>query len=175
MGGPAPRWSSFDGVGDFDSQRFRQVLGHVPTSVVVVTGFDAGGTPLGITIGSFVSVSLDPPLVGFLPGTTSRTWAAIAETKRFTVNVLGADQGELCWRFAKESDDRFADIPWAPSTNGCPALGGAAATIDCDLESNGVHGDHHFAVGRVTHLEVLRETNAMAFYRGKVVEVASAE
>ena len=159
----------------FDSQRFRQVLGQVPTSVVVVTGFDPQGTPLGITIGSFVSVSLDPPLVGFLPGTSSRTWAAMAANKRFTVNVLGADQGELCWRFAKESDDRFAGVEWVPSSNGCPALAGSLVAIDCDLESNAVHGDHHFAVGRVTHLEVLREANAMAFYRGKVVAVAPAE
>ncbi len=159
----------------FDSQRFRQVLGQVPTSVVVVTGFDAQGTPLGITIGSFVSVSLDPPLVGFLPGVSSRTWAAIAATKKFAVNVLGADQGELCWRFAKESDDRFADVEWSPSTNGCPSLAGSLVTIDCDLESNEVHGDHHFSVGRVTHLDVLREANAMAFYRGKVVAVMPAE
>jgi len=162
-------------VSGFDSQRFRQVLGQVPTSVVVVTGFDAQGTPLGITIGSFVSVSLDPPLVGFLPGVSSRTWAAIAATKKFAVNVLGADQGELCWRFAKESDDRFADVEWSPSTNGCPSLAGSLVTIDCDLESNEVHGDHHFSVGRVTHLDVLREANAMAFYRGKVVAVMPAE
>lgn len=162
-------------VSGFDSQSFRQVLGQVPTSVVVVTGFDSNGTPVGITIGSFVSVSLEPPLVGFLPGTTSRTWAAIAETKKFTVNVLAADQAELCWRFAKESDDRFAGIEWTPSSNGCPALNGAVVAIDCDLESNGVHGDHFFAVGRVTHLDSPREANAMAFYRGKVVAVAPVE
>lgn len=159
----------------FDSQRFRQVLGQVPTSVVVVTGFDAQGTPLGLTIGSFVSVSLDPPLVGFLPGVSSRTWAAIAATGKFTVNVLGADQAELCWRFAKESDDRFADVEWSPSSNGCPSLVDSLVTIDCDLESNEVHGDHHFSVGRVTHLDALRDANAMAFYRGKVVAVMPGE
>lgn len=99
----------------------------------------------------------------------------MAATKKFTINVLGADQGELCWRFAKESDDRFAGIDWHPSSNGCPSLSGSLVTIDCDLESNQVHGDHHFAVGRVTHLDVLREADAMAFYRGKVVSVTAAE
>ena len=162
-------------VSGFDSQRFRQVLGQVPTSVVVVTGFDSNGTPLGITIGSFVSVSLEPPLVGFLPGTSSRTWAAIAETGKFAINVLAADQAELCWRFAKESDDRFAGVDWAPSSNGCPALAGAIVAVDCDLESNGIHGDHHFAVGRVTNLDALRDASAMAFYRGKVVAVTPVE
>jgi flavin reductase (DIM6/NTAB) family NADH-FMN oxidoreductase RutF len=158
----------------FDSQRFRQVLGQVPTSVVVVTGFDTEGAPQGITIGSFVSVSLDPPLVGFLPGVTSRTWSGIAATKKFTVNVLAANQGELCWRFAKESDDRFAGVDWSPSANGCPRLAGPIVVIDCDLESNEIHGDHHFAVGRVTHLDSAGDENAMAFYRGKVVPVAPA-
>ena len=159
----------------FDSQRFRQVLGQVPTSVVVVTGVDADRMPQGITIGSFVSVSLDPPLVGFLPGTSSRTWAAIATAKKFTVNVLAANQGELCWRFAKEADDRFAEVDWSPSANGCPRLAGSVVVIDCDLVSNAIHGDHHFAVGRVTGLDAAGNENAMAFYRGKVVPVLPAE
>jgi flavin reductase (DIM6/NTAB) family NADH-FMN oxidoreductase RutF len=159
----------------FDSQRFRQILGQVPTSVVVVTGLDAEGAPQGITIGSFVSVSLDPPLVGFLPGVSSRTWVALAASGKFTVNVLGASQGEVCWRFAKESDDRFAGVDWSPSENGCPRLGGSIVVIDCNLESNAVHGDHHFAVGRVTHLDSAGDENAMAFYRGKVVPVSPAE
>jgi flavin reductase (DIM6/NTAB) family NADH-FMN oxidoreductase RutF len=155
----------------FDSQRFRQVLGQVPTSVVVVTGFDTDGAPQGITIGSFVSVSLDPPLVGFLPGVTSRTWAGISAAKKFTVNVLAANQSELCWRFAKESDDRFAGADWSPSENGCPRLAGSIVVIDCDLDSNHVYGDHHFVVGRVTHLDSAGDENAMAFYRGKAVPV----
>lgn len=140
----------------------------------MVTGFDSDGAPQGITIGSFVSVSLDPPLVGFLPGVSSRTWAALAASGRFTVNVLGASQGELCWRFAKESDNRFAGVDWSPSDNGCPRLAGSIVVIDCDLESNAVHGDHHFAVGRVTHLDAAGEEHAMAFYRGKVVPVSPA-
>ena len=74
---------------NFDSAQFRAVLGHVPTSVVVVTGLDGEGKAFGITIGSFASVSLDPPLVGFFPGTRSQSWAAIRESGRFCVNVLG--------------------------------------------------------------------------------------
>ena len=80
---------------NFDSARFRQVLGHLPTGVVVVTGVDATGAPSGITIGSFVSVSLDPPLVGFFPGNASRSWSHIAEGKGFCANVLTSAQDEL--------------------------------------------------------------------------------
>ena len=94
----------------FDSAQFRAVLGHVPTSVVVVTGLNAQGAAFGITIGSFASVSLDPPLVGFFPGVRSQSWAAIRESGRFCVNVLGSHQEEACWRFAKEGDDKFAGV-----------------------------------------------------------------
>ena len=146
-------------------------MGAVPTSVVVVTGFDAAGAPHGITIGSFVSVSLDPPLVGFLPGVSSKTWLAIRDSGKFCVNVLAADQDELCWRFAKEADDRFEGVAWSPSGNGAPALAGALAILDCDLESDHPHGDHFFVVGRVTDLSAAQSGDAMVFFRGKVVGV----
>lgn len=157
-------------VADFDSAKFRSVLGHVPTSVVVVTGLDPEGAPHGITIGSFASVSLDPPLVGFFPGVNSRSWAAIAGSGRFAVNVLGAGQDELCWRFAKEGDDKFAGLAWRPSGLGSPLLDGSLAWIDCTVESSTTAGDHHFVVGRVDSLEGA-PGDAMVFFRGKVTSV----
>jgi hypothetical protein len=164
-------------VTTFDSRQFRDVLGHVPTSVVVVTGIDSDGIPQGITIGSFVSVSLEPPLVGFLPGTQSKTWNSLKGTAKFCVNVLAENQADVCWKFAKESDDRFADVEWSPSLNGAPAIAGSLAHIDCDLDSDVLYGDHFFVVGRVTHLHTPTgvSQNAMAFYRGKVVEVEFPE
>src|SRR5690606_37532484 len=78
----------------FDSKQFRTVLGHFPTGVTVVTGLQ-GDAPVGFTIGSFTSVSLDPPMVGFLPQTDSDTWAAMAPGERFCVNVLSAEQSDL--------------------------------------------------------------------------------
>ncbi|MBM3718714.1 MAG: flavin reductase family protein [Actinobacteria bacterium] len=157
-------------MGEFDSTKFRSVLGHVPTSVVVVTGLDASGAPHGVTIGSFASVSLDPPLVGFFPGVTSRSWAAIADSGRFAVNVLGSGQDEICWRFAKEGEDRFAGLEWRASALGSPLLAGSLAWIDCTVESVGPAGDHHFVVGRVESLEG-SPGDAMVFFRGKVLSV----
>lgn len=159
-----------------DQSMFRNVLGRVPTSVVVVTGRDDNGQPFGITIGSFTSVSLDPPLVGFLPGTGSRSWAAIRSSGSFCVNVLGADQADLCWLFAKEGEDKFADVSWRESGSGNPILGGVAAWIDCSLESETVVGDHYFVVGRVSSMEGADEVNdAMVFFRGKVTSVSSTD
>lgn len=160
----------------FDSARFRAVLGHVPTSVVVVTGLDGDGRPQGITIGSFVSVSLDPPLVGFLPGLNSGSWKAISPSGRFCVNVLADGQDELCWRFARESEDRFAGVDWKPSVLGMPELAGCIATLDCSIHSETVIGDHWWVVGRVEVLDHIDNAgDAMAFYRGKVTRAVAAE
>ncbi len=153
-----------------DSKHFRHVLGHAPTSVVVVTGLDAAAEPQGITIGSFASVSLTPPLVGFFVGVSSRTWSLVEPQSSFCVNVLAAQQGELCWRFAKESESRFEGIEWNPSPSGNPILGGVTAWIDCSLHSVTEFGDHYLVIGEVQHLDLGEDTDsAMVFFRGKVI------
>jgi flavin reductase (DIM6/NTAB) family NADH-FMN oxidoreductase RutF len=161
----------------FDSLRFRQVLGHFPTGVTVVTGLvapppgsDRPPKPSGLTIGSFTSVSLDPPLVGFLPAFTSDSWQEIGPSGAFCVNILADDQGELCWRFAKEADDRFDGIDWCPApATGCPILPGVEAWIDCTVEQVHDVGDHWFVVGRVQELEHADPwPNPMVFFRGQV-------
>lgn len=161
---------------NFDSARFRQVLGHLPTGVVIVTGLDAEAQPVGVTIGSFVSVSLDPPYVGFFIG-KSRSWPDIAKGTLFCANVLSDDQTELCWRFAKDPVDgaanRFDGLEWQKSSNGLPVLSGILASIECTVESVTPAGDHQFVLGRVTSMDTTDITNdAMVFYKGKVGGVA---
>ena len=154
----------------FDSKEFRTVLGHFPTGVVIISGLDKSGKPQGLTIGSFSSISLDPPLVGFFPGLNSTSWPAIAESGAFCVNVLAATQGELCWRFAKESDDRYVGVTWSPSALKSPMIDGCVAYIDCKVESSSQIGDHLFVVGRVASLEsVAGAGNPMVFSKGAVV------
>jgi flavin reductase (DIM6/NTAB) family NADH-FMN oxidoreductase RutF len=164
---------------EIDPRHFRNVLGHFPTGVSVVTGVDGTGQPVGITIGSFVSVSLDPPLVGFLPGTSSRSWPRIASSGSFCVNILGAGQDELCWRFAKEpadaTDGRFAGIEWIAAGSGAPILPGVIGWIDCDIDAVHDAGDHFFVVGRVREMAHADDvTDAMVFFRGKVASVRPA-
>ena len=152
-----------------DSAKFRQVLGHFPTGVTVITAVDADGTPVGFTIGSFVSVSLDPPLVGFLPGFSSKSWPEIAPSGSFCANILGADQGELCWRFAKESEGRFDGVDWTAAPSGSPILPGVIGWIDCTVEQTYEMGDHWFVLGRVQALHHEADVDdAMIFFRGKV-------
>ena len=139
----------------FDSGHFRSILGHFPTGVTIVTGLGGDGAPTGFTIGSFTSVSLDPPLVGFLPQIGSATWEAIAPSKSFCVNVLSTKQDDLCWKFAKSGTDntRFDNVTWHAAPSGSPILDRAVAWIDCSIEHCYNMGDHHFVLGRVGALD----------------------
>jgi 3-hydroxy-9,10-secoandrosta-1,3,5(10)-triene-9,17-dione monooxygenase reductase component len=138
----------------FDPKQFRTVLGHFPTGVTIVTGMD-DDRPAGFTIGSFTSVSLEPPMVGFLPMTNSITWDAIAPSGRFCVNVLSRAQKDLCWKFAKtgNEDERFDDVAWFPGITGSPIIERAVAWIDCVVEQVYEMGDHYFVLGRVAALD----------------------
>src|SRR4051794_31140118 len=91
----------------FDSARFRQVLGHFPTGVCVVSAVHED-QPVGMAIGSFFSVSLEPALVGFCAGRTSSTWPKLRAAGRFCVNILADDQEDLCRAFASKEPDKFA-------------------------------------------------------------------
>jgi flavin reductase (DIM6/NTAB) family NADH-FMN oxidoreductase RutF len=148
-------------------QLFRRVLGHFPTGVVIVTAID-DGTPVGMAIGSFTSVSLDPPLIAILPAKTSVSWPRIAAAGAFCVNVLNARQEALCRTFATTGADKFAGVPWQPSPSGAPALTGALAWIDCSLEQLVEAGDHYIALGRVRALDVSADqgTEPLVFFKG---------
>lgn len=153
-----------------DPTKYRQVLGHFPTGVTVITGRRAE-RPIGFTIGSFASVSLDPPLVGFLPMVTSDRWQEILRSNSFCVNVLGRDQAELCWTFAKSSiTDPFDGVAWTPAPiTGSPMIDGAIAWMDCTIEGVVDAGDHHFVMGRIQEFEHAHpdhDPQPLLFYKG---------
>jgi flavin reductase (DIM6/NTAB) family NADH-FMN oxidoreductase RutF/uncharacterized membrane protein len=153
-----------------DEARFRQVLGHFATGVTVVTGAGShtDGSPVGLSVNSFTSVSIDPPLVAFCVGRKSTTWPLIRATGRFTVNILSADQEGVSRRFASTAagSNRFEGIGWHPSPAGSPVMEGALAWIDATIEIEHEAGDHVLVIGRVTELEVAREGAPLVFYRG---------
>ena len=155
----------------FDSARFRQVLGHFPTGVCVVSAF-ADGQPVGMAIGSFFSVSLDPPLVGFCAGKTSSTWAKLRDVGSFCVSILADDQEEVSRRFASKEADKFAGLAWDRSPLGNPRLGGALGWIDCTTTGLLDGGDHDIVVGAVTDLAVAGEGHPLVFFRGGYAHLA---
>ncbi|WP_228023002.1 flavin reductase family protein [Streptomyces acidicola] len=158
-----------------DQAEFRRVLGNFATGVTVVTApatTDDG--PAGFACQSFSSLSLDPPLVAFMVGRTSTTWPRIARAGVFCVNVLAADQGEVCRGFAVSGADKFAGVAYdASPTTGSPRLAGAAAWIDCTIHAVHTGGDHLIVVGRVETLGAAdagadaAEVPPLLFHRGR--------
>ncbi|RVW07808.1 flavin reductase [Prescottella agglutinans] len=153
---------------EIDGAHFRKVLGQYPTGVVVVTAVAADGEPLGMAVGSFTSVSLNPPLVAFLPDRKSSSWKALRESgDRFCINVLGSDQEDVCRAVATRKERKFEGITWRPSSAGMPVLEGAVAYIDCTVQDIHDAGDHHIVVGRVNDLDMIAATaRPLLFFRG---------
>ncbi len=149
----------------FDSAKYRQVLGHFPTGVTAITAM-ADGVPVGMAIGSFASLSLEPPQVLFCVGRHSSSWPKIEAVGSFCVNILAEDQEDVCRVFASKATDKFAEIGWKRSGNGSPLLDGVLAHIDCTVADVIPSGDHHVVIGGVTDLEVRHEGGPLIFFRG---------
>lgn len=155
-----------------DPRHFRDVLGTYPTGVCVITAVDADGHRSGLVVGSFTSISLDPPLVGFFPDKRSSTWPRIEKVGRFCVNVLGADQLELCKRFASRADDKFAELAHGHTPSGQPLFEDAIAWIDCRIDRIEDIGDHWLVVGAVEALGKRADGTPLLFFRGQYHDVA---
>ena len=152
---------------EIDPALFRRVMGHYPTGVTVVASLD-GDRPVGLAIGSFFSVSLEPPLVGFCVARTSSTWPRIEATGVFGITVLAEDQHETSGRFASKVEDKFEGETWERSAvTGSPEIVGALAHIDCTLHSVLDGGDHVIVLGRVVSLDVQRDdVGPLLFFSG---------
>lgn len=159
----------------FDSATFRRVLGHYPTGVCVVTATEADGAPVGMVVGSFTSVSLDPPLVAFLPAKSSSSWPRVEAVGRFCVNVLASDQEALCRQISGPGPDKFAGIAHRVSDNGSPILDDVVAWIDCRLHAVHEAGDHYIVLGEVVALEVERPGRPLLFFQGSYGQFALIE
>ncbi|MCY3925658.1 MAG: flavin reductase family protein [bacterium] len=159
----------------FDAAEFRRILGHYPTGVTVVTGAE-NGEPVGLAIGSFGSVSLEPPLVMFCPGKSSSSWPAIEASGSFCVNVLAEDQAAVSSRFAGRDPQKFTGIAWGTRATGSPVVAGCLAWIDCVIEAVHEAGDHWIVVGRVADLGVERpEVGPLVFFKGGYGAVGPVE
>lgn len=149
-----------------DSVLFRETLGHYPTGVAVVTAVAEDGHPAGMVVGTFSSVSLDPPMVAFFPAANSRSWSQLRTARAFCVNVLAADQEPLCRRFATGGADKFDGVRWRPGPLGSPILEDAVSWIECTFQDIREAGDHLVVLGLVHDLAVERSTLPLLFFQG---------
>ena len=149
-----------------DGKEFRRVLGQFPTGVTVVTAVTDDG-PAGITIGSFTSVSLDPPLVMWCPSCDSPSWERMRSGASFCVNVLGDHQADVSNTFASTVEDKFSGIDTRVEATGAPVIEGSLAWIDCEYHAIHDGGDHDIVVGVVRAMGTDdTESGPLIFFRG---------
>ena len=149
-----------------DPALFRETLGHYPTGVAVVTAVADDGAPVGMVVGTFSSVSLDPPLIAFFPAANSKSFGQLRTARTFTVNVLAADQEPLCRQLSASGPGKFDGVRWRPGPLGSPILDGVVSWIECTFEQIREAGDHYVVLGRVHELAVERSTLPLLFFQG---------
>lgn len=152
-------------TGPLDPQAMREVMGHFASGVTVVTAVTDAG-PIGFTCQAFSSLSLEPPLVVFAPGRTSRTWPLLRDIGRFCVNVLAEGQDAVSQNFARSGVDKFAGVSWRPSMHGSPVLDDVVAWIDAELWAEYDGGDHTLAVAQVLDLGADPRRRPLLYHRG---------
>ena len=149
----------------FDESRFRQVLGHFASGVTVVTTEHAGQL-YGMTVSSFSSLSLNPPLVLICIDTSLPTHKALQDAQHFAINILSKQQEHLSRRFATRELDKFQGVAYTIWQLQAPLLDCALATIECRLQTTYTVGDHTIFVGEVIDAQVGEGTPLLYYRRG---------
>ena len=147
------------------SDAFRKVMGAYPTGVTLVASVSEG-KPVAMVIGSFVSVSLNPPLVGFLPGKSSNTWPLMEASGSFCVNVFSDQQEDLANSFYLKNSDPWSRIQYRSALSGSPILDGCLAYIDCEIAQIVDAGDHWFVLGEVKDADCENQGSPLIFLGG---------
>lgn len=136
-----------------DQRELRNTLGTFATGITVITTKSLDGTNIGVTINSFASVSLDPPMVLFSLKTQSPLTDIFLNAKTFNVNILSAGQEFVSNLFAGQETDKFDKVDWKEGQNGSPVLNDTLGTLECTRIQTHDGGDHTIFVGEVSHHE----------------------
>ncbi|MDB5985847.1 MAG: flavin reductase [Nevskia sp.] len=150
----------------FDAADFRRALGSFATGVTIITTRSADGTPFGLTVNSFNSVSLNPPLVLWSLATSSLSLPAFQSAPHWAVHVLAADQDGLSGRFAKRGEDKFAGLDIETGVEGVPLLRGCMARFQCRTAFQYEGGDHVIFIGEVLSFD-RNDAPPLVFHGGK--------
>ncbi len=157
-----------------DAHSFRRALGHFPSGVTVVTTRDASGAPRGLTVSSFCSVSLHPPLVLVCVDHRADANGAMRESGLFAVSVLREDQEEVSRRFARSGHDKFEGFAFTEGRLHLPLVPGALAHVQCRVRSFHDEGDHAVWVGEVVALAT-HAGRPLLYHHGSYHRLAGAE
>jgi flavin reductase (DIM6/NTAB) family NADH-FMN oxidoreductase RutF len=157
--------TDFDAA-QFDAVEFRRALGSFATGVTIITTRTADGVPMGLTVNSFNSVSLNPPLVLWSLANTSMSLPAFRAAEHWAVHVLATDQEELSARFAKRGEDKFAGLATETGVAGVPLLTGCTARFQCRTAFQYDGGDHVIFLGEVQRFD-RSEVPPLVFHGGR--------
>jgi flavin reductase (DIM6/NTAB) family NADH-FMN oxidoreductase RutF len=146
-----------------DDAQFKLAMSHFASGVTVVTTLHEG-RPYGMTVASFASLSLHPPLILVCIEKNVRTHDVIAAAGRFAVNILGSEQADVSGRFASKSDDKFDGFQTKAGHDGLPLIPGALCTIECRVQQQLPGGDHSIFIGEVLEIET-GEGAPLVYYR----------
>ncbi len=160
------------GSAGFSARSFRDALGCFATGVVVVTTHPEGYKPIGLTVNSFASVSLDPPLVLWSLDRSADTHAPFFASDHFAINVLRADQEALSVRLSTRGRHGLHDDEYEVWETGAPILPDTLAQFDCEVQERIDGGDHVIFLGRVKRI-ASQEGEPLLFARGKYREFKS--
>jgi len=148
------------------SEEFRRACGRFATGVTIASVLDASRAPHGLTVSSFTSVSLDPPLVLICLGHAVSVIEHFRAAKYFGINVLTEEQRELSDRFARKGQDRFDGLKWRPGETGVPLLPGVLAAVECRTHQRIASGDHDIFVGEMVKVHV-HEGDPLIYYASR--------
>lgn len=146
---------------------FRAALGRFATGVTIVTTRSSSGQPLGLTVNSFNSVSLQPPLVLWSLGLRSGALPAFMQAAHYAIHVLSAQQRDLALRFAAQGVDRWQGVEFASGVGGMPLLPGVVASFECRSRSRHEEGDHVIFVGEVERCQHRLEARPLLYHGGR--------
>ncbi|MET0220265.1 MAG: flavin reductase family protein [Tardiphaga sp.] len=155
-----------DPTGDLDTRAFRRALGQFATGVAVITAQGANGDALGMTMSSFNSVSVDPPLILFSIDRKASSLPAMTEARGYAVNILGRDQEHLSNKFARSLGDKWSAVEHTLGIEAAPLIAGALAHFECVPYAHYDGGDHVIFVGRVLQFTAHPGGEPLIFYRG---------
>jgi flavin reductase (DIM6/NTAB) family NADH-FMN oxidoreductase RutF len=153
---------------DVSASNLREVMSHYLTGVTIVTITKPDGTPYGLTVNSFNSVSLAPPLILWSLDNKNSNLGLFENTAGFAINIMAADQADLCRRFAGKDSDRFVGVDWTFGTSGQPLITHALAHIECRPWQTYAGGEHTIFVGEVLLAQHVSDRPAAAFFKGQL-------
>ena len=149
-----------------DPRTLRDALGCFATGVTIVTAISGEGVPVGLTVNSFTSVSLDPPLLLVCLAKAAASATALVEATHFAVNVLQTGQQPASIRFSTRAEDRFGTTIWSPGEHGAPILQESLGVFECEHFALHDGGDHHILVGQVVKASFEQRLDPLLYFRG---------